>query len=381
MEFFQHEAELRVLTCRECKTAVIGCRIKTHLRGPPHRLKLVDIEPAQAWASMLDIIWETTDISSIPRPPDEFGPAIKGLRPANTGGLRCELESGCTFIGSAPKRLREHYREAHGWEPNTRAGRPSRLQRNVPSMPWRSGVRYQRLFTKGLRSDYFEVERGWDAAAEEVEAANKQQQHDRDIEEEILTFRSKTAHVRQQEAEKIEEQYDVGPPNAWLRRLGAARHLKDFTGKKEFLLELISIERRAEGGEPINMDDQALWHIHAAIRRVVRHGRRVARAEVVSWNALFEVNKTDLHKERSRPFHFLHMRETRKAYTKVCMQLFSYLVRTMSFDQANDRPPFVLSERQKVAYQAMMDAADLFTDTEAEEGRMRDRSGLKHAVT
>ena len=226
-------------------------------------------------------------------------------------------------------------------------------------------MRYQRLFTKGPRSDYFEVERGWDATGEEA-SDEQQQQQNREIEQAMLAFRRKTDHVRQQEAEKIKEQYDVGPPNAWLRRLGAARHLRDFSGKKKFLISLVSLENRVEEGEAMNEDDQALRHIYAAIRRVVRHRRAVARAEVVSWNALFEVNRTDLHKERSRPFHFLHMRETRKAYTKLCMQLFSYLIRTMTFEQAEDRPPFVLSERQKTAYQAIMDVVDHLTDVEDE---------------
>jgi RecQ family ATP-dependent DNA helicase len=228
-------------------------------------------------------------------------------------------------------------------------------------MPWRSGVRYQRLFTKGPRSDYFEVQRDCGAAGgEEVDG----EQSKREIQDALRAFRSKTAHVRQQEVEKIEEQYDIGPPNAWLRRLGAARHLKDFTGQKDFLLRLISLDYKVEEGEPMNGDDQALRHVHAAIQRIVRRGRAVARAEVVSWNALFEVNRTDMEKERSRPFHFLHMRETRKAYTKVCMQLFTYLVRTMTFERAESRPPFVLSERQKTAYEAMMDVADRLTDAE-----------------
>jgi superfamily II DNA helicase RecQ len=375
MEFFNYEPELRVLTCQDCKTTVIGCRIKPHLGKAPHRLKLADIKPAQEWASKLDIVWEAKDICDIPTP-DEFGPAIKGLGPVNTGGFRCELETGCTFVGSEPKRIWEHYREFHRWEPDTKAGRPpATLSENgVPSMPWRSGVRYQRLFTKGPRSNYFEVERGWAAAVEEV---TDEDQRNRETQQALLAFRSKTAQVRQQEAEKIDEQHDVGPPNPWLRRLGAARHLKDFTGKKEFLLHLVSLERNVEAGETINEDDDALRHIHAAIRRIVRRGRAVARAEVVSWNALFEVNRTDLHKERSRPFHFLHMKETIKAYTKVCIQLFTYLVRTMTFELAKDRPPFVLSERQKAACDTMMDYADRLTDMEAEHGRTTERPGLR----
>ena len=56
----------------------------------------------------------------------------------------------------------------------------------------------------------------------------------------------------------------------------------DFIRKKDFLLRLISLKNKAEGGESINNDDQALRYIHAAVRRLVRRGRAVARAEVVS---------------------------------------------------------------------------------------------------
>ena len=78
-------------------------------------------------------------------------------------------------------------------------------------MPWRSGVHYQQLFKRGPRSDYFEVERGWVVTGEEVTDGD---QHNREIQEALLVFRSRTVQVRQQELEKIEEQLDVGPPNA-----------------------------------------------------------------------------------------------------------------------------------------------------------------------
>lgn len=106
----------------------------------------------------------------------------------------------------------------------------------------------------------------------------------------------------------MEDQYNIGPPNAWLRRLGAAQHLRDFTGKKDLLLRLIGLQYKVERGESMNGDDEALRHIHTAVRRLVQRGRAVAWAEVVSWNALFEVNMTDKYKGRSQPFHFLHIR-------------------------------------------------------------------------
>ena len=58
---------------------------------------------------------------------------------------------------------------------------------------------------------------------------------------------------------------------------------------------------------------------------------------------------------------------TRKAYIKVCIQLFNYLVRAMTLEQGEDRPPFVLRERQKAAYEAMMDSVDHLTNVGDEE--------------
>ncbi|KAH7137534.1 hypothetical protein B0J13DRAFT_423633, partial [Dactylonectria estremocensis] len=48
--------------------------------------------------------------------------------------------------------------------------------------------------------------------------------------------------IRKQEAEEIEEQGDFASPNIWLRRLGAATYLVEFSGKKEFLRGLISLK-------------------------------------------------------------------------------------------------------------------------------------------
>lgn len=56
---------------------------------------------------------------------------------------------------------------------------------------------------------------------------------------------------------------------------------------------------------------------------------------------------------------------------KVCMKLFSYLVRVMTSEQAKDRLPFVLSERQRAAYEAIMDAVDHLINMGDEEDEMR----------
>jgi hypothetical protein len=56
-------------------------------------------------------------------------------------------------------------------------------------------------------------------------------------------------------AERIDEENDFAAPNPWLRRLGSAVHLKDFSGKKDFLRGLISMEYEVDPDDPHKSDD------------------------------------------------------------------------------------------------------------------------------
>ncbi|KAL6401245.1 hypothetical protein AUP68_08437 [Ilyonectria robusta] len=263
MEYFSHLQELRVLGCRTCKTIVIGCRIEPHLRALPHKLGKAEIKKVQEWAAKLDIIREQDGILEIPR-------------------------------------IREHLRDTHKWNQKLKGGRRSAAQaeEEQASAPWRSGVLYQQLFAKGPRSEYFEVARGQDLDSLGAE----EQRVEENIQEVLEAFQSKAKHIRKQEAEHIEEQGDFASPNAWLRRLGATIHLKEFSGKKEFLRGLISLKYTIdpEKGD----DDTELQHIHFAVKRVIRRAIAATKPNVVSWNVLFEANRKELDKERTTPFYF-----------------------------------------------------------------------------
>lgn len=51
------------------------------------------------------------------------------------------------------------------------------------------------------------------------------------------------------------------------------------------------------------------------------------RPDILSWNALFEVKRKELQKERTRPFHFRFTPETQRRYTLVVKQLLAYVMR------------------------------------------------------
>jgi hypothetical protein len=119
--------------------------------------------------------------------------------------------------------------------------------------------------------------------------------------------------------ETIEEMGDLAVLNSWLRRLGSTTYLKDFSDRKQYLRGLASLKYTIKLDNPAAEDDAELWHIYAAIRCLIRKAAGATRPSVVSWNVLFEVNRKELHKERSMPFYFRFKRQTRKKYIAICL--------------------------------------------------------------
>lgn len=66
------------------------------------------------------------------------------------------------------------------------------------------------------------------------------------VQKAINVFQAKGNSIRRQEAERIDEEDEVRAPSSWLHRLGSALHLWDFSGKKDFLWDLISMDYKAE---------------------------------------------------------------------------------------------------------------------------------------
>jgi hypothetical protein len=89
---------------------------------------------------------------------------------------------------------------------------------------------YQRLFLTGFRSEWFEVARGLNLDQHRSQDHGSQVR----LQQAIDAFQSKGNNVRSQEAGRIDAENDFTAPNPWLRRLGSALHLKDFSEKKNF---------------------------------------------------------------------------------------------------------------------------------------------------
>lgn len=86
-------------------------------------------------------------------------------------------------------------------------------------------------------ANIFEVVRDQDIAGLKAE----QHRTEIDILQAMQVFQAKAKDIRKKEAEAIEEQGDLAAPNSSLRRLGATTHPKDFSDKKQFLRNPISL--------------------------------------------------------------------------------------------------------------------------------------------
>lgn len=114
------------------------------------------------------------------------------------------------------------------------------------------------------------------------------------------------------------------------------------------------MEYNIDSDQPQHSDDDALRHIHSAFDFLVMEAKLILRPEIISWNALFEVNRKELKKERSKPFHFRLKPETQKRYALQWKQVLAYVVRAMALGDPSKRPPFKLSRRQKDAFETLM---------------------------
>lgn len=376
MEYFVYERDYRLLGCRSCRIMVTKDQVKTHLKGAPHNLDITNRNRAWEWAHRLDVIQGQQEIrDSLPLIPDT-APPIAVLGPPNQDGFRCTLQLSCRFVGPDRRRTRQHWKREHGRVSDLKGGRRSdaTAEQERSDEPWRAGVYYQRLFRAGARSEYFEVAKGLNLNMERTNGHTAEAR----VQKTINIFQAKGNGIRRQEAERIDEEDDVRAPNSWLRRLGSALHLRNFSGKKDFLQDLISMDYQVEPDEADSdvrrmddaglSDDAQLRMIHMAFDRMVLHAKGNIRPDVLSWNALFEVNRKELHKERSKPFHFRFKAETQRRYALVVKQLLAYVVRCMSLEDPGRRPPFKLSMRQQDTYESMMDHADALADAWAAHG-------------
>ncbi|KNB19465.1 hypothetical protein FOXG_22575 [Fusarium oxysporum f. sp. lycopersici 4287] len=74
--------------------------------------------------------------------------------------------------------------------------------------------------------------------------------------------------------------------------------------ERAFLRDLIALKYEVDPNNPDESDDAQLRFIHIAFDRIVNYAKAVITPDTISWNPLFEVNRKDLDKDMTKPFHF-----------------------------------------------------------------------------
>ncbi|KAH7231118.1 hypothetical protein BKA59DRAFT_536252 [Fusarium tricinctum] len=265
MEYFDYISDLRLLCCKTCKYMVTRGRVQAHLRNTPHGLVKKEIDKVKLWTEALDLIDSNDEILALPLILDDSAP-IEALGKPKSGGFRCTFTTSCRAVSATTRRRNEHLSKVHNVELDQKPGprNTNTIDEGSNLIYWRAGVFYQQLFAKGPRSEYFEVGRGHNISSLETERRRTEVA----VQQATQAFQAKSKEARKKEMDIIEEMGDFAAPNSWLRRLGSTAHLKDFSDKKQ---------------------------------RLIRKSAGATRPGAVSWNVLFEVNRKELHKERSTP--------------------------------------------------------------------------------
>jgi Orsellinic acid/F9775 biosynthesis cluster protein D len=140
----------RVIICTSCQIALIQSRLKNHLSLNNHDYSNKKRKEVINWAYELEgLISSESDISNVVFPPKESSP-IEGLL-LETNGFACTVNN-CNYITGSKETIRKHLRDSH--QITGKKGRPL----GGPKISlYRRKVKYQRFFSSGPSSYYFEV--------------------------------------------------------------------------------------------------------------------------------------------------------------------------------------------------------------------------------
>lgn len=364
MDYFCYLPSLKILICKTCNRAELSNNIQQHLRNFPHDLQISNIETEESHikAQQLDPIQNQKDLIRLPFP-IPLGPPIQQLGSPHSNGFKCTFEPSCSQVCASQREINRHLRDIHHDIGHTgKRGRPTK-GKAVPSSPhFRTQVYYQRLFRQGPRSEYFEVN------------PSLQPEQPSDQKEGFTQYFATYHQTRQKEADTIEQPDQFLQPSPWVDRIGSAAHLKDFTDDKDFLRSLISLDIKTgpipndqpEDQPDDQHDDNGNQLLYVLIFRVldqlVSETRGLIYRQEIPFAARLDVARVSYHLAASKPFTFNHKAETKKRYINIAKQLIIYTLRCLDYEDPDDRPPFMLTDRLKLTYQTVMDRAKAAVD-------------------
>ncbi len=267
-------------------------------------------------------------------------------------GLGCSYPP-CPFICRSRRHIVDHYNKEHQWiNPQKRGG--SLRSRQAKVDPWRTGVHCQRLFTRGVRQEYFEVGpvSGGNPNLPVIPESSMAEKCQRELER--ITAQQEVI-ASQQAVAQPEQMSDTNP---WLERVEWAHHLAGF-----------SFEEMIQWAELPRDDEITLQRICNGFGRTIDVAQQLIFSQRCTFFARVEINRKEKEKTPQRPFQARMGDDTKKRYGQVWQQMICYIYRT---HQMENRPRYQLTPDQERELEGLIHLAQQSDDDEAIRSEIED---------
>jgi uncharacterized C2H2 Zn-finger protein len=146
---FVHSQQYRIVTCTECRTAVVPKHAAAHLARNHNRTTKQDRMDVQRYVDGLeDVARDVSDVGFLSPEDPPYG-----MIAVQYGGLRCSAteEDGrrCGCVVRTVRMIKTHCEAAHGWRnEQRRGGNVKRKKAQPPNKMWDEGQAYQQFFNE-----------------------------------------------------------------------------------------------------------------------------------------------------------------------------------------------------------------------------------------
>ncbi len=367
-EFLTHLPDFHVVVCKKYQYAVLPSQIDAHYmpKKPtgskkvvkrPHGLDKVTRDRIKKDIAKIEGLIPNPEV--LKQCPFIFPPATARPIPALAQpqvAIRCRFpvqEGECGYICCSSQQIQNHCTDDHQWKNTESRGRPRKARvRQIPSVPWETGIHCQRFFPQGPKSQYFEVQPVPTRPPPTPRITSRKSQFDAAKQEMQRAFKK----AEEEEERQIKETDEAKEPSPWLKRVGCIPHLASVDRKEA--RELV---------EPVDeREEPHLAILCTAFEWLIQDAQHHAVREVVGLQTLFEANKKEVDRETNMPFDSWMDITTVERYVEVWRQLLLFVFRAEE-DDVDKRPPYVLTSTQQIAMQAVRDKIQAFQEWKQEQ--------------
>ena len=384
---FDFVPQCGVIVCKQCRQCPEPGGIRTHLDQHHAYITTITRRNIVEVAHQIEGIARTKEDIQLP---SRAGDPLPHLTIYNDG-LACKA---CPAVFRSQYRIKAHCRERHGWENNRKRGRVSAEARAVftATQPWTEGVQCQRFSSGGSMQQWFAVNqrRQKDRTPTSSHASVPLENMQQIVERAFAGADAAISTLQGQESTPIQADRNPFVPNAWLKRVGWAKHLAGFD--REWLIGLRDTPARGE---------RRLQRVCEAVEVLFYHAQRTCKAAVPGDEAMFYINRRETggDSRSNKPLNANQQGKTMEKYVSIWQGIVQYIWRSQPYDavtqQEQDaveypprsqpqpepikdkRPRYVFTEEQAERWQCVVDIAEEWEeeDDSSQDSRRRREEG------